>query len=175
MWKRLRHPNIVPLLGITVTPLQLISEWMSGGDLPGYIKGHHDVDRLGLVGSLLLCLLYTQSHYQLSDVAKGLCYLHSCNVIHGDLKGVRDNSISRYATALTPGQPNILVDNSDTARIVDFGFTMVTQNSDSIQGPSSQRGYTPQWAAPEALIEGAYSKEGDIFSFAMVIIEVRHG
>ena len=27
---------------------------------------------------------------QLSDVAKGLCYLHSCNVVHGDLKGVCD-------------------------------------------------------------------------------------
>ena len=44
------HPNIVPLLGITLTPLQLISEWMPGGDLTGHIKDHPDVDRLGLVG-----------------------------------------------------------------------------------------------------------------------------
>ena len=51
MWKRLTHPNILPLLGITVTPLQLISDWMSGGDLPDYIKKHPDADRLGLVGT----------------------------------------------------------------------------------------------------------------------------
>ena len=49
MWKRLVHPNILPLLGITITPLQLISTWMPGGDLTGYIKNHTDADRLGLV------------------------------------------------------------------------------------------------------------------------------
>jgi len=56
VWKRLAHPNIVPLLGITPTPLQLVSEWMPGGDLTEYIKSHPDTDRLGLVGVLLLCL-----------------------------------------------------------------------------------------------------------------------
>jgi hypothetical protein len=50
MWKRLSHQNIVPLLGITTSPrLQLISEWMPGGDLPGYIATHPGADRLGLV------------------------------------------------------------------------------------------------------------------------------
>ena len=33
-------------------------------------------------------LSYTHSSCQLSDVVKGLHYLHSCSVIHGDLKGV---------------------------------------------------------------------------------------
>ena len=50
MWKRLNHPNIVPLLGITVSPFQLVSDWMSGGDLPEYLEKHSDADRLGLVG-----------------------------------------------------------------------------------------------------------------------------
>ena len=50
MWKRLTHPNIVPLLGVTITPFQLISNWMSGGDLPGYIEKNPNVDRLRLVG-----------------------------------------------------------------------------------------------------------------------------
>ena len=51
MWKRMVHPNVVPLLGIIIShELQLISGWMSGGELPKYIKKNPDVDRLGLVG-----------------------------------------------------------------------------------------------------------------------------
>lgn len=50
MWKRLEHQNIVPLFGITSTPLQLISEWMTGGDLTGYTKRYPGADLLCLVG-----------------------------------------------------------------------------------------------------------------------------
>ena len=57
MWKRLIHPNIVPLLGMTSTPLQLVSEWVSGGDLTEYIKKHPGADRLSLVRVPLLRLV----------------------------------------------------------------------------------------------------------------------
>ena len=58
MWKRLKHPNVVPLLGITIFPqLQLVSEWMTGGDLPGYIRENPGSDRLGLAGVPLLALI----------------------------------------------------------------------------------------------------------------------
>jgi len=50
MWKHLAHPNIVPLLGVTVNLFQLVSEWVPGGDLPSHIRGNPDADRLGLVG-----------------------------------------------------------------------------------------------------------------------------
>jgi len=50
MWKRLTHPNIVPLLGITLAPPQLVSEWVPGGTLLNYIGAHPDADRLELVG-----------------------------------------------------------------------------------------------------------------------------
>ena len=54
-WKRLKHPNIVPLLGINVTPSppQLISDWILGGNLTEYIKNNPGADRLGLVGDPL--------------------------------------------------------------------------------------------------------------------------
>jgi len=50
-WKRLTHPNIVPLLAITFTPLQLVSEWIPGGTLPDYIDVHPNADRVELVGA----------------------------------------------------------------------------------------------------------------------------
>jgi serine/threonine protein kinase len=90
MSKYLEHPNIVPLLGATVDPFELISDWMSGGDLPGYIANNQNADRVSLVGTPPTALTEALILLQLSDVAEGLNYLHSCDVIHGDLKGVRD-------------------------------------------------------------------------------------
>ena len=62
IWKRLEHPNIVPFLGITSTPPQLISEWVPNGDLIEYVKKHLSADRLRLVSApaaVLDCLLLT--------------------------------------------------------------------------------------------------------------------
>ena len=51
MWRHLTHPNIVPLLGVTITPkFQLVSDWMSGGDLLEHLRKNPDADRLKLVG-----------------------------------------------------------------------------------------------------------------------------
>jgi len=49
MWKHLTHPNLVHILGVTLDPFQFVSDWMSGGDLPGYISRNPGVDRLELV------------------------------------------------------------------------------------------------------------------------------
>jgi len=95
-------------------------------------------------------------------------------VVHGDLKGVRGRSKSR-STLLTPDQPNILVDNTGRVRIADFGLAAVTRGLDSVPSTSFQHGFTPRWTAPEVLNGGKCSKEADIFSFAMVMIEVRRG
>ena len=112
------------------------------------------------------------SHHQLCDVANGLQHLHSCNVIHGDLKGVRDCSRYFPTTVLTLCQPNVLVDELGHARLADFGLSMVTRNLDSIQGDSQHHGFTPRWSAPEVLRSWAHSKEADVFSFGMVMYEV---
>lgn len=74
------------------------------------------------------------------------------------------------SAAFTPHQCNILVDNSNHARIADFGLVMVTQDLNFMQSASSP---TSRWTAPEVLEDGPYSKEADVFSFAMVMIEVR--
>ena len=52
VWKHLAHPNIVPLLGATIDPPQLISDRMPGGDLIEYIASHSDADRTNLVSDL---------------------------------------------------------------------------------------------------------------------------
>ena len=74
---------------------------------------------------------------------------------------------------LTPDQSNILVDTTGHAMITDCGLAVVTQSLDSIQSVPDERGDSTRWMAPEILANrGAFSKEADVFSFAMVMIEV---
>ena len=77
-------------------------------------------------------------------------------------------------STLTPNQPNILVDSTGHAMITDCGLAIVTRNLDSIRGAPDEHGDSTRWIAPEILEDrGTFSKEADVFSFAMVIIEVR--
>ena len=90
MWKHLNHPNIVPFVGVTFEPLQLVSEWMAGGELREYIKNNPNADLNGLVSQsrILFARVEVYPILQILGVAEGLAYLHTLNVIHGDLKGV---------------------------------------------------------------------------------------
>jgi serine/threonine protein kinase len=79
------------------------------------------------------------------------------------------------STALTPVKRSILVDGSGQVRIADFGVAMIARGGDSVENTTVDRGHTLRWTAPEILNGGVASQEGDIFSFAMVMVEVRHG
>jgi len=74
---------------------------------------------------------------------------------------------------LMPDQSNILVDVDGRARITDLGLAVITQNLESIRSALGEHCHSVRWIAPEILnSQDTYSKEGDIFSFAMVVIEV---
>lgn len=90
VWEPLNHPNIVPFKGVTSEPLQLVSEWMPGGELRQYIRNNPHANVISLVSSLFMPLSIASSCYQLLGIAEGLDYLHSRDVIHGDIKGVRE-------------------------------------------------------------------------------------
>ena len=51
MWKRFRHQNIVPFIGVTKYPLQFVSEWMPNGTLKEYLAKNPGADRVRLVGT----------------------------------------------------------------------------------------------------------------------------
>ena len=52
MWKTLRHPNILPLIGVRMSETQfaMVSDWMANGGINDFIKAHPGVNRLYLVG-----------------------------------------------------------------------------------------------------------------------------
>jgi serine/threonine protein kinase len=104
VWKRLRHPNVVPFLGVTSEPLQFVSEWMPNGTLTNYVTKNPGAKRIDLV-SLFSAIGLDRYPYRpkLLDVAEGLNYLHTSYTIHGDLKGAGALSGSCQVTLLTPG------------------------------------------------------------------------
>ena len=53
--------------------------------------------------------------------------------------------------------------------LIERGFTMLERGDEP---PTRQEAHTPRWSAPEILHEQNPSKESDIYSFAMVTIEV---
>ena len=73
---------------------------MPDGDLLKYLRNNPKADRLQLVDVPTSCFFCSHPHHKLLGLTEGLNYLHSSNVIHGDLKGVRGCSKSRL-TILT--------------------------------------------------------------------------
>ena len=50
-WKTLRHPNVLPLLGVTMTETRfvMVSEWMEKGNINEFVKENAEMNRLVLV------------------------------------------------------------------------------------------------------------------------------
>ena len=55
MWKSLRHPNILPLIGVEMTEDEfvMVSEWMTNGNINEFIKANPEAERIELVSPSL--------------------------------------------------------------------------------------------------------------------------
>ncbi|KAJ3573607.1 hypothetical protein NP233_g2323 [Leucocoprinus birnbaumii] len=73
LWVHLEHPNILPLIGVSMLfeKPALISPWMKNGNLYHYVCANRECNRIALI----------------VDVVRGLQYLHGLDIVHGDLKG----------------------------------------------------------------------------------------
>lgn len=122
------------------------------------------------------------------DATNGLQYLHQCDFVHGDIKGVSGhlyygmNSFRPVTNGDT--QANILVNSERRACLADFGLSVIAE-TDSDGGSSvAKAGGTIRWMAPEILDPERYgyvsharrklpSKSTDIYALGMTILEVR--
>ena len=98
VWTKLRHPNVVQFYGsILETSLEggpirtkIITDWCEEGPVIEYVRRNPDVDRHRLGSSNLSREYHTifLSSPQVVDICKGLAYLHSNDVVHGNVKPV---------------------------------------------------------------------------------------
>ncbi|KAF7373269.1 Kinase-like protein [Mycena sanguinolenta] len=146
LWKNLHHPHILPFLGIDADSfpgfLSMVSLWMEHGTVINYLKtyGFANVDKL------------------LYEIAQGLAYLHSHNIVHGDLRG-----------------SNILIKEDWTACLNDFGLSIF---SDATATISTNRAGSLYWMAPELLDPDRFNLKfertpaTDVYAFGCVCVEL---
>ncbi|KAJ6527617.1 kinase-like domain-containing protein [Mycena vulgaris] len=151
-WVHLKHIYVLPFLGLDKQSFEdyppcIITPYMRNGTMKDFVKKQNGtlpdrrVDRL------------------LFETAQGLAYLHSQNMVHGNLRG-----------------GNVLIDSGERAQLANFGLAIVT---DATLGTTSttQRG-SCRWMAPELLNyhdEFKRTKACDVYAFACLCIEIYTG
>ncbi|KAF9645571.1 kinase-like protein [Thelephora ganbajun] len=150
LWKHVSCPYVLKLNGVFYhngVPA-IVTPWMPHGNITEYLENNPKTNRIRL----------------LLDVVKGVKYLHSCNIAHGDIKG-----------------PNILISGTTPSRalLADFGLTCVATVSMRI---SSEEQGTVSFMAPELLFSGRFglakavpSKEADVYALGMTVYQVLTG
>ncbi|GLD46540.1 LIM domain kinase 1-like protein [Lates japonicus] len=162
----LDHPNVLKFIGLFYKDkrINFVSEYIQGGSLrETIIRMDKDFPWSTRVG-------YAK------DIAAGMAYLHSMNVIHRDL-----NSF------------NCLVRENQSVVVADFGLARLvmqernqsrTSSMDrpprgplsELRRPDRRKRYTvvgnPYWMAPEMIHGKTYDERVDIFSFGIMICEI---
>lgn len=175
--KSLDHPNVLRFIGILYRDkiLNLITEYISGGTLRQILKNK------GKELSWLQRIKFAR------DIAAGMAYLHSMNVMHRDLNSkncllatdkdsgemsvvVADFGLARVVRD-SPGSPNNLI-SSTLPPSVGRRLLPVPGN----KPPPPKKRYTvvgnPYWMAPEMLRGLTYNEKVDVFSFGITMCEI---
>ncbi|XP_049540335.1 LIM domain kinase 1 isoform X1 [Anopheles darlingi] len=166
--RSLSHNNVLRFIGVLYKDkkLHLVTEFIPGGSLKELI---HDS---GLPLSWLQRMSFAR------DIARGMSYLHSMNIIHRDL-----NSLN----CLVREDGTVIVADFGLARIIKQPFSTAFEKctaNGSTTGtigrraggrPRRQR-YTvvgnPYWMAPEMMRGNKYDEKVDIFSFGIMLCEI---
>ncbi|KAE8706886.1 G-type lectin S-receptor-like serine/threonine-protein kinase RLK1-like [Hibiscus syriacus] len=143
---RTNHRNLVRLLGFCVEGSRklLVYEYLSNGSLADFLFNMNGRPAWKERARIAL------------DVAKGILYLHEeCEacIIHCNLK-----------------PHNILLDDSLTAKISDFGLAKLLRPNHT-RSTTGTKG-TEWYSAPERQSSASVSEKVDVYSFGVILLEI---
>ncbi|PRP73592.1 putative LRR receptor-like serine/threonine-protein kinase [Planoprotostelium fungivorum] len=157
LMKRLTpHPNVVQFLGFCPKPLALITEYIPRGNLYRYLRTNPDIP-------------YETKINIIKGVVAGMAHLaeervSSLSFIPDIIKVIHKDLAAR----------NVLLDGDLTPKVADFGMSRVltieAEEHQSITniGPI-------KWMAPESLKTKIFSEKSDVWSWAVLVIEIITG
>ncbi|KAF8331648.1 kinase-like domain-containing protein [Cantharellus anzutake] len=146
VWFRLSHPNIVQLHG-WISPIESrlrlssVSNWCNEGNVQEFLSRHPDAKRQALI----------------RGVAYGVDYLHSLNVVHGDIN------------------PSNIVMNEDVPQLCGFALSFI------LHDPSTSLDHdafgTLRYLAPETFKDEVCikNKGTDVWAFGCTAMEILSG
>ncbi|XP_059650075.1 L-type lectin-domain containing receptor kinase IX.1-like [Cornus florida] len=146
---RLRHKNLVQLIGWCheKNELLLVYEFLPNGSLDSHL----------FIGKSLLT--WAMRYKIVHGLASALLYLHEeweqC-VLHRDIKS-----------------SNIMLDSNFNAKVGDFGLARLVNHEKGSQ--TTLLAGTMGYMDPECVITGKASKESDVYSFGIVVLEIACG
>ncbi len=141
----IRHRNIIRLLGRNQTTAYNVFEYIPGMDLR---KRMHSQKWMP----------FEKAKHYIEQIAQGLTHLHSCGIIHLDIK-----------------PENILITPADQIKIVDFGLARRLGATDVLQEDFTRPHGTPYYAAPEQLERYRDDPRTDLYSLGLVLYEMLTG
>ena len=149
-----RHPNVIAMMGaldrphITGRQMLILTEYCGGGTLNERLNRPSD---------------FWTNFKWMHQAAAALAFLHSCNVVHRDLK-----------------LQNVLLTATEDVKLADFGLARVyialnhvgpwTNNFPPSFYMNSYAG-TKDWMAPE-VFSRRYTKKADVFSLGAIFLAI---
>ncbi|KAI8320799.1 kinase-like protein [Martensiomyces pterosporus] len=160
--KDLDHENIVQLLGFEISGglMSMFLEYVPGGTVHSLVQQHGPLPE-------------SVVHSFLKQILAGLWYLHERGILHRDIKGA-----------------NILVDETGTCKISDFGisrkidYSLAAIAADGDDGKGKEKAAaaadpkllgTVPFMSPEVARSTLYTAAADIWALGCVVVQMWSG
>lgn len=153
---KLRHPNVVTLIGACPEAWTLVYEYLPNGSLEDRLTCKDNTPPLSWQTRIRVA----------AELCCALIFLHSCTargIIHGDLKPA-----------------NVLLDANFVSKLSDFGICRVlseddfSENSTTLCYRTDPKG-TFAYMDPEFLETGELTRKSDVYSFGIILLRLLTG
>ncbi|ESQ39212.1 hypothetical protein EUTSA_v10001310mg [Eutrema salsugineum] len=147
---KMRHPNIITLIGACPEGCSLVYEYLPGGSLEDSLNCKDNSPPLSWQNRVRIA----------TEICAALVFLHSNkahSLVHGDLKPA-----------------NVLLDANLVSKLSDFGTCSLLHSDGSKSVPTDVTG-TIAYLDPEASSSGELTPKSDVYSFGIILLRLLTG